>query len=407
MSRVWIVTLLRTTRESYWFLPLVLVVLAHGLAFTMVWLDRVYPEFGVDVLPRALRDTQAAGARALLSLMASSIIGVTGVMFSLTMVAVSFASGNFGPRLVSNFMRDRGNQWSLGVLIATFAYCLQVLRTVKGPVAEVFVPHLALLVALILTLISILVMIYFIHHVPETINVGNITAGLSRRLEAAVRAEVDAEPFDRPKEQPRRPPIGQPTLDWSGYIATVDLERLDLLSRRNGWRFLLLSQPGDFVPAGTPVMEIYPDDNNRPPDPKTLNSLRACFGIGDGRTEEQNPLFLTDQLVEIAVRALSPGVNDPFTAIDCLNRMYAALHVSLTYEGGLDDRLLGPMDRKHLTFDVLMEATFGKSHFYVAQDPLTLAHMAKLLSQLRPYARDEREEHVIDAMAERLREAAD
>ncbi len=389
-------------RASYWFLPLVLLVASQVLVFAAGWLDRAYPNAGPVFLPAVFHDTQAEGARALLSLMASSVIGVTGVMFSLTMVAVSFASGNFGPRLVTNFMRDRGNQWSLGLLIATFAFCLQALRIVKGPDEPVFVPHLVLAIAMLLTFVSVVVMIYFIHHVPETINVSNITAGLSRRLEAAIAREVRATPGPQPAEEPIGECLVRLCLGQSGYIRTLDADRVEALREQHGWHVRLRAQPGDFVSRNDAVLDIHAGSADTPPDSRACDALRACFAVGDSRTEDQNPLFLADQLVEIAVRALSPGINDPFTARDCLNRMYAALDLALTFDGGLDSRSVGPMGRKRLTVDSLLACTFGAALPYAAQDPMARAHMDDLLHMLSLKARSDQERGAIEEMQESL-----
>ncbi|MEY8839441.1 DUF2254 family protein, partial [Cribrihabitans sp. XS_ASV171] len=170
-------------RASYWFVPTCLALLAVVLAQVTLWIDG-HPDWVGTVLPESMIHTQIDGARTTLSVIAQSVIGVAGVMFSITMVAVSFASGNFGPRLIGNFMRDRGNQWSLGILISTFVYALIILRAVQSKFGaeEAFVPQLSLVVAMGLAFLSVMVVIYFVHHVPETINVSNIAARLGREL---------------------------------------------------------------------------------------------------------------------------------------------------------------------------------------------------------------------------------
>jgi uncharacterized membrane protein len=133
---------------------------------------------------------QPEGARTLLATVAGSMITVAGVTFSLTILAVSYATSHFGPRLLDNFMRDRGNQITLGTFLATFLYCLLVLRTVRsgsdifkpGANAALFVPHLSVLVAIALTLASVGVLIYFIHHIPESIHISNVLHRISREL---------------------------------------------------------------------------------------------------------------------------------------------------------------------------------------------------------------------------------
>ena len=183
-SRAYVLKIAQDVRSSYWFIPSTLVVAALLLSELTQWIDH-----NPDMLPVALPDdflnTQVDGARQTLAVIAQSIIGVTGVMFSITMVAVSFASGNFGPRLIGNFMRDRGNQTSLGLLISSFVYTLMILRAVQSSGAdglESFVPQYSMVAAILLTLMSVGTLIYFLHHIPETINVSNISAALGRRL---------------------------------------------------------------------------------------------------------------------------------------------------------------------------------------------------------------------------------
>ena len=193
-------------RASYWFLPSVLVVGSIGLATLSQFIDRNTDMLPFD-LPDALRAKKATGARASLSMIAQSMIGVAGMMFSMTIVAVTFASGNYGPRLIGNLMRDRGNQWSLGILIATFVYAALILNAVQddtGGSTDLFVPYYSMAITQGLTLVSVLTMIYFVHHVPETINVSNITAKLGHKLNEEVRAAIDKQK-DQQSSEPRFP----------------------------------------------------------------------------------------------------------------------------------------------------------------------------------------------------------
>ncbi|MEO1135283.1 MAG: DUF2254 family protein, partial [Pseudomonadota bacterium] len=172
-----LIKIIEDLRASYWFIPGCMTIAALFLSFFMQWLDAQYGAAWLRDYDWATA-TRTEGARSVLTVIAGSIIGVAGVTFSITIVAVSYASANFGPRLIGNFMRDRGNQLTLGTFIATFVYCLMILRTVRNAAAEdasqsfdAFVPHLSILMALGLSLASIGVLIYFFHHVPETINV--------------------------------------------------------------------------------------------------------------------------------------------------------------------------------------------------------------------------------------------
>ena len=173
-------------RESYWFVPTVMAIGALLLALAMVYIDSHAGSGWMDGLPW-LYAARPDGARSLLSSIGGSMIGVAGTTFSVTIAAVVYASGQYGPRLLSNFMSDRGNQVTLGTFIATFVYSLVVLRTIRsagesGAGAPAFVPQLALLVALVLVLCSIAVLIFFIHHVPMRIHINNVIERIGDRL---------------------------------------------------------------------------------------------------------------------------------------------------------------------------------------------------------------------------------
>ncbi|MCK0097692.1 DUF2254 domain-containing protein [Yoonia sp. F2084L] len=388
-KRAYLFKLLQDIRASYWFLPSLLVLVGLLLASGMIWVDRNPSVVPFDV-PHGWLDTQADGARSMLAVIAQSIIGVTGVMFSMTLVAVSFASGNFGPRLIGNFMRDRGNQWSLGILIATFVYALVVLRTVQdgfeGGAAQ-FVPHYSLLLAVGLTLLCVFTLIYFVHHVPETINVSQISASIGAALERHVRGLIDdQDDKSRYVTPPDRAPDITLTAGASGYIQTVNFSQLEKLADDYDLRVNLAASIGAFVTEQTPVFEIWIGTQENEDD---AIDILECYAIGASRTENQNPTFLAEQLVEMIARALSPGVNDPYTAKDCLNRLAAALTVASTYNGGIKDRSLPRITFKALTFSRLFAASFPLCRQYIKPDTLVLEHAVTLLNDLTNVVRDE------------------
>lgn len=380
-KRALLAKIVQDVRASYWFLPTVLVICALILVQVTLYLDRHF-----DVLPIGWRSTQVVGARATLSVIAQAMIGVAGVMFSLTIVAVSFASGNFGPRLIGNFMQDRGNQWSLGILIATFVYALLVLRAVQNPFdgaeGDAFVPHLSMLVALGLAGISIMVMIYFVHHIPEIINVANISCSLGGRLRAAIEGQIASGRQDRAEKAvdfPDDPPDAQLCLCDDGYLQTWNLDRLSDLAQKHDLCIEVCHEAGAFMSRFTPVLKLWgcaklSDDLTR--------DLRDCFAIGPKPTETQNLLFLAEQLCEMVARALSPGVNDPFTAINCLNWMYIGLGAAANCDGGLSARAQNRIRYRTVSYRDLLEATFDASLFYVKTDPLAMRHQTVLVDRL-------------------------
>lgn len=324
----------RTLRASYWFIPSLMVCGALILSFVTAHID---VRLGGDWMRElsTLFDSRPEGARAVLAAIAGSMITVAGVTFSMTVVSVSFAAAQFGPRLVTNFMRDTGNQVTLGVFIATFAYSLMALRTVRSAdVAEsadslaAFVPHVTVLVALLMALACVVVLIYYIHHVPETINIANITAAVGRQLNHAVEKHFMPLPGAADQEAVQRatpPPFDDGLVIRAmqdGYVQFVDLDGIRACAADHRLLLRLASHPGDFVSAGDALLVC---DVATRADDDTQSALRCHFQFGRERTPEQNILFLVDELVEILARALSPGQNDPFTAIGCMNWLRSAL----------------------------------------------------------------------------------
>ncbi len=309
-------------RDSFWLLPTVMVLLAVVLAEGVVNVDE-------RVTPETLRafswvyGGSADGARSMLGAIAGSVIGVAGTTFSITIAALSLASNQMGPRLLEHFTRNRGNQLTLGTFIATFAYTLLVLRTVRGGDENPFVPHLAVTLGLLLALVSLAVLIYFIAHIAGSINVGNVIRLVSDELVATIEAQFPGQ-LERPPEAALTVPALMGTegvrARSSGYLQALDMDALLRLAEQREAFIRLTVRPGDFVFPGMIVAYT---------SPAALEDVRAALVTGPRRTSSQDVEFAVRQLVEVGVRALSPGINDPFTAIAVLNRLGAALcHVA-------------------------------------------------------------------------------
>ena len=396
-SRARFVKFLRDLRASYWFLPTVLVIGAILLASLMVMLDRNVDKLPFD-LPFTMTSLQPDGAQMLVSVIAQSAFGVAGVMFSLTIVAVSFASGNFGPRLIGNFMRNRGTQWSLGLLIAIFVYALLVLQDIRESTSETgaFVPHLSISLAVVLALLGVLTVIYFVHHIPETINVSNITADLGWELQRKIEALIDGN--DGTRLIPGHPEHDAQhvlKLGTPGYLQTVNLTRLGQLADQHEIWLALPRMSGEFVTRDTPVIEIWSDG----PLDELEDDLRACFATGTDRTQSGNILFVVDQLVEMIARALSPGINDPFTAINCMNWLRNALVTAANHEGGLQEQSHPRIRRKLLDFELLAETAIGKAKPYIVDDTLARQHFDALMQEMAWEIEDSEHTTILKSLA--------
>ena len=315
-----------TLSASLWFVPALMTLVAVGLALGGIALD--------DIIRHGSGWAYGGGpegAREVLSAIASSMITVAGVAFSVTIVALTLASQQFGPRLLRNFMRDRGNQVVLGTFIATFTYSLMVLRTIRSNGSE-FVPQVSVTLAMVLALTSLAVLIYFIHHAAVTIQAPEViamvaedlTQGIDRLFpEALGRPPTEGEHDLKPEFTGEFERVAEaiPCRE-TGYLQSIENDRLMALASENDLIFLLPCRPGDFIIEGNDLMQVKPSGRI---DPELADQLCKCFILGDERTHIQDIEFSIHQLVEIAVRALSPGINDPITAMNCIDRLAAAL----------------------------------------------------------------------------------
>lgn len=256
----------------------------------------------------------ADGARALLTTIASSMIGVSATVFSITIAAVAYASGNYGPRLLTNFMQDKGNQISLGTFLATFVYSVMILRVVD----EQFVPNISLFIATVLLGISVAVLVFFLHHIPASIRINSVLRGIGEHLIQDIKNRFPSEKScSEPNPQTEG---GEPlVVAGVGYVNIIDFASLNEISESNDLTVILKIRTGDFVHRGLPVANIIGDA-----EPDTVKKIESFFSVGS-RSRTQDIEYLIDELVEIALRALSPGINDPFTAISAMMWLTAAM----------------------------------------------------------------------------------
>jgi len=295
-----LITVWATIRTSYWFIPSLMAIGAIVLSFVTTAVDsRIGSEWLENI--GWLYANKPAGARAVLSTVAGSMITVAGVTFSMTILSISHTTSQVGPRLVNNFMRDRGNQFTLGVFIATFLYCLMVLRTVRNAdtppaggvsdsveLAAAFVPHVAVMVGLFLAIASVGVLIFFIHHIPETIHVSNIIAGVGRELNMKIEDQFPArvgQPNDDDSERESEANLSEDFYedakrvgsDVIGYVEYLDSEGLMNLAIKHDLVLRLLANPGDFRTRENALLLASPE--SRVTD-EVRDAIRAKFIFG-------------------------------------------------------------------------------------------------------------------------------
>jgi uncharacterized membrane protein len=284
-------------------------------------------------LPWWINTESADAGRQMLIAIAAAIITTVGVVFSITILALTLASQQFGPRMMRSFIRDIGNQMTLGVFVATFVYAVLALATITRHNGRDFVPHVSILTAEVLLLIDLAVLIYFIHHIAKSIQLPQVIAGIAHDLQTAVDAEFPIV-FDANVAKA----VGDDAL-VAELIATVEVRGVTVAAKQSGYlQFVSYPQliqiaekfdatiqlsytPGHFIVAGRPIAKVWPAGAAG----QVEAALSKSHVTGPHRTLTQDPVFAIDQLVEIAIRALSPAVNDTFTALTCIDWITSGL----------------------------------------------------------------------------------
>lgn len=311
--------LVHAVGETFWLLPAALVVAGILLAVGLVELDRsgMVPQWLID--SPWLYSGGGTGARTLLGAVASSTIGVAGTVFSITIASLSLAAGQMGPRLLRNFVKDRGNQFTLGAFLGTFSYALMVLRSVRTQGEGPFVPHAALTAGILLAFLCVGVLVFFVGHMAGRINVDTVIELVSDDLTCAIRRLTGTDAPARLPEPTFTDAVVAIPDPRRGYLQELDAGQLADWAAANDCTIRLLVRPGDYVFPGAAIALAEPATTG------IDRAIRHATALGGQRVSRIDLEFAVRQLVEIAVRALSPGINDPNTAMSVLDRMGAAL----------------------------------------------------------------------------------
>jgi uncharacterized membrane protein len=343
----------RSLIASFWFVPGLMSAGAAVLSFLMIAADEAWQVTKADAV-WFLWTGGAEGARKVLSTIAASMIGIAGVTFSILVVALAQASSQFGPRVLRSFMRDTGNQIALGTFIATFLYCVLVLRTVRGANGGEFVPDLSVSLGIVLGVCSVAVLIYFLHHAAMSIQAPHIVTAIADELDGIIEGQRVHE-SNAPEHTGWSAPV--PELDGpsrsvpspaSGYLEAIDFSALVDCARKNDLVLRLRHRAGEFVYGGTELLRACPAQ-------RVDDGLARVLTEGFTFKPQKLPAEAIDvgmlQLVEVAVRSLSPSLNDPFTALACIERLAdALLRVQCCPRAGscrYDEDGRAPRDRVH------------------------------------------------------------
>jgi uncharacterized membrane protein len=310
-------------RTNLWFVPGVEVAAAIVLFAVTTVLDRAVYR-GALGIPSWVISGSADGARQILTAIAAAVITVVGVVFSIILVTLTLASTQFGPRMLRNFIRDRATQLTLGTFVATFVYAVLVLESVGQGSHGSFVPHIGVSVTLVLMVADMAVLIYFIHHIAAAIQLPQVIAGIASDLAEAIEIQGgDRGPATGAERGPATVELlalmetagGVVRAPASGYLQFIRHRTLVKLAADSGAVISLDHRPGHFIVAGQPFGKVWPAEAAA----RVSDALGRANITGSYRTLTQDMSFGIDQLVEIAIRALSPAVNDTFTALTCID----------------------------------------------------------------------------------------
>ncbi|MBR9999498.1 MAG: DUF2254 domain-containing protein [Cyclobacteriaceae bacterium] len=392
-------------QTNFWFIPLILVFIAIGSSFGLVYIDSTI-QLKSDKIFLYFITGGVESARIILSTIASGMLGVASIVFSITLVVLTLASSQFGSRMLRNFMHDRINQFVLGTYLATYIYCLLVLRTVKSEQSIEFVPNLSVMFAILVAMISIFLLIIFIHHISVSIQadqiISDIASNLNKRIHemfplrneirSAGKAAMDVKEMkNRLKTRDCVYAVG------SGYLQVIDFEGLLKIAREKNLLMVIGCKPGDFIVEKSELMQMYSAGDIID---ETKQDIKKSIILGKKRTPTQDPEFAIHQMVQIASRALSSGINDPYTAITCIDNL-SAIMCSLTqadfptgFHYDEEDQLR--MVTRVTNFSGMLDASFNEIRQFADGNPPVLIRLMEGLNSILTFAGDEEQKNALE-----------
>ncbi len=375
----------RRIRSSFWFLPTLMVLGAMALAFANLAIDRSASGPG-DGPPAWLAVAGAEAARSLLSTIAASMITVAGVTFSIVIVALTLASSQFGSRLLAGFIEDSSNQVALGTFISIFAYCLVVLLHLPGSPGSRQLPQTSVLTAVVLALVGVGVLIYFIHHISTSIQAGYLVVEAGRTLERSIGSTLaEAESSDPDPWPPRGFSESNATIrsPASGYLSTVDPQRLLAIASAEGLRIMVVPRAGDFVLETQALALVSPPEAL---DESRERAICEAMVLVEKREDAADLPLAVDRLSEIAVRGLSPGINDPYTAMAAIHRLTVGFDLLLerlpARTEHADEEGAPRVFLRQPEAEELLEIAFGPIRTYGSKDSRILESLLQSLASL-------------------------
>ena len=407
-----------TLSVSFWFLPFIIISIGIGLAFLFVNLDAQY-NIEFSGFMGLFTSGEAEGARAVLSAIASSMMTIAGIIFSITIVTLVLASSQMGPRVLRNFIKSKLNQVVLGSYVASFIYCLLVLRVVTGIEEKAFIPTISLSFAMAQAIANILLLIFFINHVSTSIQADNVIADLSQELDHKIRILFPEEIGKEIKEfesNKRLTDIDEGNYPLkeilpsrkSNYLESIEQEKILEIAISEDLILKFDYRPGHYIIEGCNFIEVF---SKHPLKEKTRESIYSCFNFARRRSPTQDAEFVISQIVEVAVRALSPALNDPFTVITCVDKLGAAVCNLLAKDfpstRRLDDQGNLRIIANAPTFEGMVDAAFNQIRQYGKASADILIRLMETFAAIAEKARLEEQKDVVFKHAEMVDRAGE
>jgi uncharacterized membrane protein len=324
-------------------------------------------------------------AQIILGGIAASIMTVVSIVFAIMLMTLTLASMQFSPRIIVSFVQDRVTQWTLGIFLGTFLYCMAALPAARS-LPHPFVPVFAVMGAMLLAVACVGWLLFFIHHISRAISVNHIVA----RIAADTIAMID-QMMPWPHRHDRLAGAAAASANWeatvendvSGYIRFVDRKRLVELAKTYKVKINVLRRVGHFVPAGVPLLAVSKDGRLTP---EGMAELRGAFDFGPTRTLQQDVEFGVLQIVDIGLKAISPAVNDPSTAINCVDQLSSIMirfasrepPEAVLYDPPGTSRVVIPW----IGFDRLLDAAFEQIRLYSKSDVAVSLRLLRALGDI-------------------------
>lgn len=419
MFKTRILHLLELISTKFWIIPLLCLFIAALAAYVNITIDKAFFPYDESLYSFLFYFSDAETLRTILTTTAGSLLGVAGVSFSVTITSLVLASQQYGPRLLRNFMQDTFNQAVIGIFISTFLYCMLILQFTSQMEASKFTPIVSMVTVLLLVMIDLLLLVLYIHHIANSIQVDTIISGVYEELKARLERlfpNKQDETSHLPALNEQREDLseqfdssGKPIYArHSGYLQAVDSNGLFNLACEKNVALKVYFTAGDYLLQGSELASCLQADEAFDEEAARLleSRINDHFIVGDTRTAEQDAKYAIRQLVEVALRALSPGINDPFTATTCIDRLGSAMVMIIDRQfpntQHFDDDTHLRLQLKSYSFASLLGTAFNQIRQNCIGHVEVVIKLLEILAKLAEQANNEAHKTAIRKQAEAI-----